>query len=225
MRTKYYQIIVFLVLLAPLATASPIVPHFYHVKVQLTNGKVLTGNTWGISWMGGGLFQERKIKRVDLKSTSDTVAATFYLLEKDVVETFTVSTKDHLGQPRTIVLSSSYERYDNKGDLAYFWVKDGEEIPLTQISSIETMNVIGSGHAVDDPRPYQNVQEPFIVVEDCGLGCSVKLFSRDRTVTKVDLKRIWAGYLNCKSVMSEAEQIEVKKKHQLVLITDPFCTD
>lgn len=225
MRTKYYQVIVFLIFLAPLATASPIVPHLYHVKVHLTDGRALTGYTWGIGWMGGGLFQSYKIKKVVLKSTSDTVAATFFLLEKDVTKTFTVSTKGRHGPSPSLVLYSSYEQYGDKGGSAYFWVKDGKEIPLTQISSLETVNLIGRGHAVEDPHPYQNVQGPFIVVEDCGLGCAVKLFSKDPVVNRDDLKRIWATHLNCTSVMPKAEQIVVKKQHQLVLIKDPFCKD
>ncbi len=225
MRTKYYQIIVFLILLVPLAAASPIASHFYRVKIHLTDGRVLTGNTWGIGWMGGASLQELKIKRVDLKSTSDTVAATFYLLEKDVTKTFTSSLKDRHDQPRGLVLYSDYEQFGDTGGPAYFWAKSGKEIPLTQISSIETVNVIGSGHAVDDPHAFQNVQEPFIVVEDCGLGCAVKLFSRDPAVNRDDLERIWATYLNCTSGMPKAEQIEIKKQHQLVLLNDPFCTD
>lgn len=222
---KYYQIIVFLLWLVPSVNASPIVPHFYQVKVHLTNGKVLTGNTWGIGWMGGALLQEQQIRKVDLKSTRDTVVATFYLLEIDVVKTFKVSTIDLYGQPRSLVLSSSYERYREKSGLAFFWVKDGEGIPLTQISSIETVNVIGRGHAVDDPRPYQNVREPFIVVEDCGRGCAVNLFSRDPAIARDDLKRMWAEHLNCESAWSAAEQTEVIKQYQLELLLDPFCTD
>ncbi len=225
MRTKYYQIIVFLILLVPLAAANPIVSHFYHVKIHLTDGRVFTGNTWGIGWMGGALLQEQKIKRVDLKSTSDTVAATFYLLEKDVTKTFASSLNDRHGQPHSLVLYSGYERFEYTGSLAYFWGKDGKEIPLTQISSIETVNVIGSGHAVADPHPYQNVQEPFIAVEDCVVGCAVKLFSRDPAVNRDDLERIWATYLNCTSGMPETEQTEIKKQHQLVLLIDPFCTN
>lgn len=225
MQKKYYQIIVFLILLVPLATASPILPNLYHVKVHLADGRTMTGNTWGIGWMGGGPFQGQKIKRVDLKSTNDTITATFYLFEKDDTKTFTVSTKDHHGQPHSLDLYSSYDQYEGKGGLSYFWVKDGLEIPLTKISSIKTVNVVGTGYAVDNPHPYLNVQEPFIMVEDCGRGCAVKLFSRDLALGRDDLKRIWATSLNCNSAMPEAEQLKVKKRYQLVLLKNPFCTD
>ena len=225
MQTRHCQVIVFAILLAPLAAASPIVSHFYHVKVRLTDGTIHTGNTWGIGWMAGGSFQEQKIKRVDLKSTSDTIAATFHLLEEDVTKTFTSSVKDRHGKPHSLVLYSGYERFGDTGSPAYFWAKNGKELPLTQISSIETVNVIGSGHAVDDPHPYQNVQEPFVVAEDCGPGCAVKLFSRDPAVNKEDLERIGATYLGCTNEMPKAEWIQIMKRRQLVLLKDPFCTN
>ena len=53
MQTICYQVILLLFMLLPSATASSLVPHFYRVKIRLSAGKVLTGNSWGIGWMGG----------------------------------------------------------------------------------------------------------------------------------------------------------------------------
>lgn len=157
--------------------------------------------------------------------TGDRVTATFSLFEEDAPETFTVSLKNLSSRQRSLVLSSRYERYDDRSGLAYFWLIKTEEILLTRISSIETVEVIGSGHAIDDPRSYGEVREPFLVVEDCVRRCAVRLFSRDPAVTRDDLERIWGEHLNCRSVTTEADQVEVKERHHLILLTDPFCTD
>jgi len=46
--------------------------------------------------MRGGLFQELKIKKVDLKLTEKTIAATFHLLDKGATKTFGIDKRSTL---------------------------------------------------------------------------------------------------------------------------------
>ena len=81
----------------------------------------------------------------------------------------------------------------------YYWVKEQMRVPIKDIIRVDTLNIIGKGFAISqDPRLYANVEEPYLMVEDCGLGCSAKLYSEDKSIAKTKLKELWDSYLDCK---------------------------
>ena len=75
-----------------------------------------------------------------------------------------------------------------------------------------------------DPGLFANVKEPYLLVEDCDLGCSAKLYSEDKSITKPKLKELWDKHLNCPSRFQpepSKPMSEVMSEHQLKMLTDP----
>src|SRR4030067_1980882 len=156
------------------ATSSPIVPQFYRVKVQLSDGRFIEGYSWGASWIGGASMQERKVKRVVLRVENENVTATFTFFRDDKPVVLKEPAKDLKSRDRMLAVSSDYEVF--RKDIDFYWVKDTFEYPLQQVLQIDTSQVIGQGYIISDPRPYLNLRKPFIVVEDCGFGCEVRMY-------------------------------------------------
>ena len=155
------------------AASSPLVPQIYKVKVQLSDGKFVEGYSWGVSWIGGPSTQERKVKRVLLSVEDGKVTASFTFFGDDAPVVFKESANDPKGRARTLSVGSDYEVFHKGVD--FYWVKDTSEYPLQQVLRIDTIEVLGQGYSVSDPRAYMNLRKPFILVEDCGLGCEVKM--------------------------------------------------
>ena len=216
-----------LVVFLPLfnASASLDMLYYYRVKVHLSDGKTLGGNTWGLSWLGGYYLQMQETKIIKLVTSGDKVDLTFYLNGNAEKKSFTVPVRDRRGNSNFLKLSSEYKLYDDKVDFPAYWEKKIVAIPIEKIVKIETVGIIGKGLPISDPGPYLNVHEPFLLVNDCGLGCPVKLFSGNPDTTKAELKTIWDSHLNCAAPIPESEKTEIKEKHKLTLISDPFCKD
>ena len=217
--------VVIILSVAPYAISSPIVPQFYEVRVSLSDGRLIEGYSWGISWIGGASLQELKVKRVVLRVENGTVIATFTFFGDDKPVVVKNSAKDQRGRPRTFTIGSEFEVF-RKGE-AFYWVKGTSEYPLHQVLQADTVRFPGQGDAVSDPRNYLNLKEPFITVEDCGLGCETKMFLRDLGVTKEILQKVWNQYFDCGkcSVVDQREMAKVQDRYQIELLTDPFCHD
>jgi len=210
---------------ATYVSSSPIVPQFYRVKVQLSGGKVIERYSWGVSWIGGASIQERKVKSVVLKVENENVTATFTFLGADNPVVLNESANNEKGTPRTLAIGSSYEVF-HKG-IDFYWVKDIAEYPLSQVFRIDTLQVLGQGHGVSDPQNYLNLREPFIVVEDCGLGCETKMYSRNPRVDKETLQRLWDQHFACgkRSEVNQELRGKVRDQYHIEWLTDPFCHD
>ena len=207
------------------ATSSPIVPQFYKVKVQLSDGRLTEGYSWGVSWIGGASMQERKVKRVVLRVENEKVTASFTFFGDDIPVVLKESVKDLKSRSRTLAVSSDYEVF-RKG-IDFYWVKDTSEYPLQQVLQIDTVEVLGQGYGISDPRTYLDLREPFIVVEDCGLGCGVKMYSKDPRIQIETLQKVWDQYFACgvRSVANQEVRARVQDQYQIEWLTDPFCHD
>ena len=92
---------------------------------------------------------------------------------------------------------------------------------------VDTVEVIGKGVRISDPRKWLNLKEPYIAVEDCGLGCTVKMSSKDSDVTEDTLQRLWDQYFACgkRSIENKEARSEIEKRYKIGWISDPFCVD
>jgi hypothetical protein len=207
------------------ATSSPLVPQFYKIKVLLSDGRYTEGYSWGVSWIGGASLQERKVKRVVLRVESENVTATFTFFGDDKPVVLKEPAKDQKSRARTLAVSSGYEVF-RKG-IDFYWVKDTSEYPLQQVLQIDTVEVLGQGYGISDPRTYLNLREPFIVVEDCGLGCEVKMYSKDSKTPRETLQKVWDQYFVCgvRSAGNQEVRAKIRDQYQIEWLTDPFCHD
>jgi hypothetical protein len=207
------------------ATSSPLLPQFYKIKVRLSDGRFPEGYSWGVSWIGGASVQERKVKRVVLRVENEKVTATFTFFGDDTPVVLKESVKDLKSRARTLAVSSNYEVF-HKG-IDFYWVKDTSEYPLQQVLQIDTVEVLGQGYGISDPRTYLNLREPFIVVEDCGLGCEVKMYSKDPNIPIETLQKVWDQYFACgvRSTGNHEVRARIRDQYQIEWLTDPFCHD
>ncbi len=208
------------------ATSSPIVPQFYKVKVQLSDGRLIEGYSWGVSWIGGASIQERKVKRVVLRVENEKVTAAFTFLGDDKPVVLEELATDLKIQGRTLAVSSDYEVFRKDIDF-YYWVKDTSEYHLRQVLQIDTVEALGQGYSISDPRTYLNLREPFIIVEDCGLGCEVKMYSKDPNIPIETLQKVWDQYFACgvRSAGNEEVRAKIREQYRIEWLKDPFCHD
>jgi len=220
-----FWIAVVILAMATHAASSPIVPQFYKVKVRLSDGRLIEGYSWGISRMGGVLMQERKVKRVVLSVEDEKVTASFTLFGEDTPVVHKESTKDPQGGAQTLAISLDYEVF--RKDINFYYVKNTSEYPLHQVLQIDTVEVLGQGHSISNPWTYLNLKEPFILVEDCGLGCEVKMYSKDPKISRETLQKVWDQYFACAvgSATNEEVRAKIQDQYQIGWLTDPFCYD
>jgi hypothetical protein len=207
------------------AGSSPIVPQFYEIKASLSNGRTMEGYSYGVSWMGGPLAQERRVNTVVLHVDHEILLATFEFLGDHSPVVYEVGTRDREGRPRTLSLASGYEVFHR--DIDFFWMKDVHEYPLSELLRIDTVRFLGPGLPVSDPTKYTALREPFLSVDDCGLGCEAKMHSKDPLVTRKMLKNLWEEYFKCseRSAIKQKERDRIREAYQLEWLTDPFCHD
>ncbi len=207
------------------AFSSPIAQQFYKVKVSLSNGRVIEGYSYGVSWIGGTLTQERRVRSVLLRAENETVTATFEFPGDAPPLVCEARVRDEEGKPRTLAVASEYEVFRRGVD--FHWMKGVQEYSLHEVLRIDTVDFVGPGLRVLDPRDYMDLKEPLILVEDCRIGCEVKMYSKDPLVTKEMLKILWNKHFMCgeRSVMNQEERDGVRETYQLEWLSDPFCHD
>jgi hypothetical protein len=207
------------------AVASPMVPQFYQVQVSLSDGRTVEGYSFGVSWMGGALSQERTVSSVVIRSDNETIIATFDFLGNGTPSVYEVGTKDQEGKLKTLAIASEYEVFHK--DIDFYWMKGVTNYPLHEVLRIVTVRLVGPGLRVSDPRNYLDLKEPFILVEDCALGCETKMYSKDPLVTEEMLKLLWEQHFRCarRSVANQEERDRVRGLYQLEWLPDPFCFD
>jgi len=176
--------------------------------------------------------QERKVKRVVLRVENEkvTVAFTFFGDDKPVI--LEEPATDLKIQGGRLAVSSEYEVFRKDIDF-YYWVKDTSEYPLRQVLQIDTVEALGQGYSISDPRTYLNaysaailnLREPF--VEDCGLGCEVKMYSKDPNLPIETLQKVWDQYFACgvRSAGNEEVRAKIREQYRIEWLTDPFCHD
>lgn len=170
-------------------------------------------------------MQERKVKSVVLSVENERVTASFTFWGEDTSIILKESTKDSKGRSRTLAVSADYEVF--RKDIDFYWVKDKTEFPLQQVLKIDTLEVLGQGIGISDPRTYLNLREPFILVEDCGLGCEVKMYSRNPVIPRETLQKAWDQYFACglRSPLTQEVRANIRDQFQIEWLTDPFCHD
>ena len=228
---RIFMIVLITLVAVPHSNASVIAPQFYKLRITLTNGNSVEGYSWGISWMGGALLQEQKVQAATLKVENGNIIATFKLTDDENTVIHKQSVKDDRGKPRSLSVASQYEMVNptpaSLEDAKFYLLKGVKEYPVVEVSRIDTLEVVGKGFRVSDPGKWLNLKEPYIVVEDCGLGCKVKMVSKDRNLTKEMLQRLWDQHFACnkRSIESKNVRSEIEKKYQIEWIPDPFCVD
>lgn len=203
-------------------------PHFYNVKVTLSNGKSITGASYGLAGLFVSGTSSKRVRRVQLSHTADSVVGHFTYFDKPDSEIYERS-RAQVSRSEPIVFTE-YEAIDQQqSGMKYYWVKEQVRVPIKNILRVDTLKIIGKGFAISqDPGLYANVEEPFLTVEDCGLGCSVKLYSEDKSIAKTKLKELWDRCLDCKyrgRLETLRQMNEVMSEYQLKILIDPFCID
>jgi hypothetical protein len=228
---RFILVAVITLIAVPSSDASQIFPQFYKIKVTLTNGNSVEGYSWGLSWMGGALLQEKEVQSANLRVEKEIVVATFTFPGDRNTVVYKQSAKDDQGKPRTLAVASHYEMFESSpgftGDAKFYVVKGIMEYPLVEVSRIDTVAVIGKGIRISDPSRWLNLTEPYIVVEDCGLGCNVKMHSRDEDITKDTLQGLWDQYFACgrRSNANKQDRSSIEERNKIEWISDPFCVD
>jgi hypothetical protein len=228
---RIFLIVLTILVAVPHSYSSVIAPQFYKLRVTLTNGKSVEGYSWGISWMGGALLQEQRVRSATLRVEGGNVVATIKLTNDEKTVIHKESLKDDRGKPRSLSVASQYEIFNptppSYEDAKFYLLKGVKEYALAEVSRIDTLEVVGKGFGISDPTKWLNLKEPYIVVEDCGLGCRVKMYSKDRNITKETLQRLWDQHFACnkRSIESKNVRSEIGKRYQIEWIPDPFCVD
>ena len=203
-------------------------PHVYNVKVTLVSGESITGASYGLAGLFVSGTSSKQVRSVQLSHTADSVVGRFTFFDKPDSEIYERSSAQVSGSELSVF--TEYEVI-NKQQVGwkYYWIKEQVRVPIINILRVDTLQMIGKGFTIfQDPSLYTNVKEPYLMVEDCGLGCSAKLYSEDKSIAKTKLKELWDGYLDCKyrySPETSKRMNEVMSEYQLKILTDPFCID
>lgn len=228
---RIFLIVFIPLIIVPYSDASLIAPQFYKLKVTFTSGSSVEGYSWGISWMGGAQLQERKVQSATLRVEDGNLVATFTFMGDKTSVVHKQSAKDDCGRPRLLVVASQYKIFksslESSEDANFYLLKGIKEYPLHEVARIDTLEVVGRGFRISDPSKWLNLKEPYILVEDCGLGCGVKMYSKNKEVTKETLQRLWGQHFACnrRSIESKNIRSKIEKQYQIEWITDPFCVD
>jgi hypothetical protein len=228
---RIFLIVLITLAAVPHSNASVIAPQLYKLRITLTNGNSVEGYSWGISWMGGALLQEQKVQSATLRVEAGNMIAIFTLTGNENIVIHKQSAKDDRGKHRSLSVASQYEMFNptlaSPEDAKFYLLKGVKEYPLVEVSRMDTLEVVGKGFRISDPKKWLNLKEPYIAVEDCGLGCRVKMFSKDRNLTKEMLQRLWDQHFACnkRSIESKNVRSEIEKRYQIEWIPDPFCVD
>lgn len=203
-------------------------PHFYNVKVTLSSGESITGASFGLAGLFVGGTFPNQVKSVELSHAAGSVVGHFTFFDKPESEMYERSSAQVLGLELSVF--KEYETINQQqGGWKYYWIKEQVRVPIINIVRVDTLQIIGKGFAIfQDPSLYANVKEPYLMVEDCGLGCSAKLYSEDKSIAKTQLKELWDRYLDCKyRYRSETSRRmnEVMSEYQLKILIDSFCID
>ena len=165
-------------------------PHFYQVKVTLTDGSSITGASYGLLGFFGSRLSPNAVKSVVLSYTPGSIQGhiTFY----DNPETKTYERSGDRISSHDLSVYTEYEIIEKQpGSRKFYWIKEKVEVLLVNIVRVDTLKIIGKGFAISqDPAVYANVKEPYLMVETCGLGCPAKFFSEDPSITKEKLQEI-----------------------------------
>ena len=204
------------------------VPHFYEVKVTLTDGSSITGASYGLLGYFGSRLSPNPVKSVVLSHTPGRIKGEVTFFDNPKTETYERFV-DFITKLKLSVYTDYETIKEHPAEGDFYWIKKEKQIPINTILRVDTLNIIGKGFAIyQDPAVYANIKEPYLMVEDCGLGCPAKLFSEDTTVKKEELQALWDTYLDCKyrlSAESSQRMEEVIAKYQLKIIVHPFCID
>jgi hypothetical protein len=200
----------------------------YNVKVTLIDGKSVTGASYGMIGFFTSGESSKRVRSVKLSHTSESLVGHFTFYDKPDSKIF--KRPSNQVSRSVLIVYKDYETINQQHyGLIYFWIKKQVQVPIKDILRVDTLNIIGKGFAIyQDPRLFANVKEPYLLVEDCGLGCLAKLYSEDKSITKSKLKELWDKYLNCQSRFQpepSRPMKEVMSENQLKILIDPFCID
>jgi hypothetical protein len=203
-------------------------PYFYQVNVTLRNGTSVTGASYGLLGFFGSRSSPNPVKSVVLSHTPGRIKGEVTFFDNPKTETYERSV-DFTTKLKLSVYTDYETIKEHLAEGDFYWIKKEKQIPINTILRVDTLNIIGKGFAIyQDPAVYANIKEPYLMVEDCGLGCPAKLFSEDTTVKKEELQALWDTYLDCKYRLSAESYLrmeEVIAKYQLRIVVDPFCID
>jgi hypothetical protein len=201
---------------------------FYRVDITLISGQSIKGTSHGLA----GFFRmrgasSRQVRSVQLSHASKGVVGHFTFSDNPEIETY-VSPSEEVSWLELSV-STEYETINEQTGSVYYWIKQEVRVPIADILRIDTLGSIGEGLTVyADPRPYLRVEEPYLMVDDCGLGCPAKLYSEDKSLAKVELGDLWDKYLDCRyrsTPKAVSRMNEVMSEYRVKILIDPFCDD
>ena len=202
-------------------------PHLYEVKVRLINGQSITGATYGLEGFFVGGTSARQVRSVQLSHTGDSVEAHFTFFDESQSEIYKRSSAQ--ASRSELSVFTTYEAVNQQPTAKYYWIKEQMKVPIINILRIDTLKIIGKGYAIfQDPALYSNIKEPYLIVEDCGIGCPAKLYSENKSITKAQLKKLWDKHLDCKhrnTPETTRRMNAVMTEYQLKILIDPFCID
>jgi hypothetical protein len=203
-------------------------PYFYQVNVTLRDGTSITGASYGLLGFFGSGLPYYPVKSVELSHTKRSIKGQVTFFDKPEMETYERS--DDLMSEFKLRVYTAYETVLQQPDGSeFYWIKKQEFVPVINILRVDTLKIIGKGFVIyQDPSLYDKVKEPYLLVEDCGLGCLAKLYSEDRSLTKNQLQELWNNYLGCEHRFTPAgsqRMDEVMSKYKLKIVVDPFCID
>jgi hypothetical protein len=203
-------------------------PYFYQVNVTLKDGTRITGASYGLLGFFGSVLSPSPVKSIALSHTESNIKGQIAFFDNPKTETYERS--DDLISELELSVYTEHETVREQPDGSeFYWIKKQELVPLINILRVDTLNIIGKGFVIyQDPAVYINVKEPYLMVEDCGLGCLAKLYSEDRSLTKDQLQGLWDAYLDCEHRFTphgSQRMDEVMSKYKLKIVVDPFCID
>jgi hypothetical protein len=174
-------------------------PLLYRVEVTLINGKSITGASYGPAgfFVGGSL--DKRVRSVELSHAPGSVKGRFRFFDSPETEQYERS-DDRVSELKLSVYTE-YEAVSRQpGEWKYYWIKKKVQVPVADILRVDTLTIIGKGFTIfQDPALYANVKKPYLLIEDCGLGCPAKLYSDDKSMAQETLQEL-LGQVSCLSV-------------------------
>jgi hypothetical protein len=222
-----------LTLLARPAEAGGPPQVFYKLRVVTSAGEVVEGQGWifFVDYLG-----DRELNAVELEQHANEVLVRGRYAGSDETRERTWSFTP--GRAPELELFAGHRRFEHPHGV-YYLPRGGRALPLDEIRRIDVVEVIGRGPRIaGDPEVFQSVPEPYLQVDDCGLGCLEKVRSRDPNVTREALEALWAEHFSCETRgnfhpynlatpqdWGDAQKFALFHEHQLEVLRDPTCLD
>lgn len=220
-------------LLPTIAAAGYPTPLFCALRVTLNTGVVVEGQGWLYNLVDLDGARELRFVELDYDPPRLSITGQYADSEEPVSREF-----EYKPGGKSLGLFGSHERFDYTNS-TYFLPRDERLVRWESIRRIDIVAVIGRGNRIhSDPRRFENVPDPYIFVDDCGLGCRQKLHSNDPSVTREALQKLWDEHFSCEKRgrfwphnaavpedWGDPQKFALFHEHRLELVSNPTCLD